>query len=168
MISDFMKKYQLRRAKMKVSKEINDLVNAYCRLRDRQHAVYSKCAKRHDLTTNELFVLDILWFSPDGCTQTEICERLSSNKQTIAAIITRFWKKGYVVYEEVMEDRRNKRIRFTEAGREYAGKVIPPAAEAENLAMAELGLENLTELVDLTMRLTENMEKQFSSIEGNS
>ena len=67
-----------------------------------------------------------------------------------------------------MEDRRNKRIRFTEAGREYAGKVIPPAAEAENLAMAELGLENLTELVDLTMRLTENMEKQFSSIEGNS
>ena len=80
---------------MKVSKEINELVNAYCRLRDRQHAVYSHCAKRHDLTTNELFVLDILWFAPEGCTQTEICERLSSNKQTIAAIITRFWKKGY-------------------------------------------------------------------------
>lgn len=37
---------------MKVSKEINELVNAYCRLRDRQHAVYSQCAKRHDLTTN--------------------------------------------------------------------------------------------------------------------
>lgn len=149
---------------MKVSKEINELVNAYCRLRDRQHAVYSKCAKRHDLTTNELFVLDILWFSPEGCTQTEICERLSSNKQTIAAIITRFWKKGYIVYEEVMEDRRNKRIRFTEAGKAYASAVIPPAAEAENLAMAELGLENLTELVDLTTRLTESMEKQFNKI----
>ena len=77
----------------------------------------------------------------EGCTQTEICERLSSNKQTIAAIVTRFWKKGYIVYEEVMEDRRNKRIRFTETGREYAGKIIPPAAEAENLAMAELGPE---------------------------
>lgn len=149
---------------MNVGKEINELVNVYCRLRDRQHAVYSKCAKRCSLTANELFVLDILWFAPEGCTQTEICERLSSNKQTIAAIITRFWKKGYVVYEEVMEDRRNKRIRFTEAGREYANKIIPPAAEAENLAMAELGLENLHELVDLTTRLTENMEKQFDKI----
>lgn len=152
--------------KMAVSKKINELVNAYCRLRDRQHAVYSRCAKQHDLTTNELFVLDILWFAPEGCTQTEICERLSSNKQTIAAIVTRFWKKGYIVYEEVMDDRRNKRIRFTEAGRTYAGAIIPPAAEAENLAMAELGLENLTGLVNLTTRLTESMEKQFSSIEG--
>ena len=124
---------------MKVSKEINDLVNAYCRLRDRQHAVYSKCAKQHDLTTNELFVLDILWFAPE----------------------TRFWKKGYLILEEVAEDRRNKRIRFTEAGRAYAGAIIPPAANAENLAMAELGAENLTELVDLTTRLTENMEKYF-------
>lgn len=149
---------------MKVSKEINELVNAYCRLRDRQHAVYSQCAKLHDLTTNELFVLDILWFAPELCTQTEICERLSSNKQTIAAIITRFWKKGYIVYEEVMEDRRNKRIRFTEAGKAYASEIIPPAADAENLAMAELGLGNLTELVDLTTRLTENMEKQFDKI----
>lgn len=146
---------------MKASKEINDLVNAYCRLRDRQHAVYSKCAKQHDLTTNELFVLDILWFAPEGCTQTEICERLSANKQTIAAIVTRFWKKGYLILEEVAEDRRNKRIRFTEAGRAYAGAIIPPAANAENLAMAELGAENLTELVDLTTRLTENMEKYF-------
>lgn len=152
---------------MAVSKQINELVNVYCRLRDRQHAVYSKCAKRHDLTTNELFVLDILWFAPEGCTQTDICERLSSNKQTIAAIITRFWKKGYIVYEEVMEDRRNKCIRLTDAGREYAGAIIPPAADAENLAMAELGLENLIELVNLTTRLTESMEKQFSSIDGD-
>lgn len=149
---------------MVVNQEINTLVNAYCRLRDRQYAVYSRCAKRHGLTANELFVLDILWFAPEGCTQTEICERLSANKQTIAAVIDRFRKKGFLWYEEVAEDRRNKRIRFTEAGRQYAGAVIPPAAEAENLAMAELGIEKLTELVNLTARLTENMEKQFAAL----
>ena len=149
---------------MVVNQEINTLVNAYCRLRDRQYAVYSRCAKRHGLTANELFVLDILWFAPEGCTQTEICERLSANKQTIAAVIDRFRKKGFLWYEEVAEDRRNKRIRFTEAGRQYAGAVIPPAAGAENLAMAELGIEKLTELVNLTARLTENMEKQFAAL----
>ena len=152
---------------MFADKEINRLVNAYCRLRDRQYAVYARCAKRHNLTVNELFVLDILWFAPEGCTQKEICARLSANKQTIAAVIARFRKKGYIVYEEVEADRRNKRIRFTETGREYAGAIIPPAAEAENLAMAALGLEKLTELVALTTKLTENMEKQFSSIAGN-
>lgn len=149
---------------MAVSKEINELVNAYCRLRDRQYAVYSKYAKQHGLTTNELFVLDILWFTPEGCTQTEICERLSSNKQTIAAIVTRFWKKGYITYNEVIQDRRNKCIFFTEAGRSYAADIIPCAADAENLAMAELGLDKLAELVDLTMTLTQGMEKNFSRI----
>ncbi len=152
---------------MTVTKELNGLVNAYCRLRDRQYAVYARCAKRRNLTVNELFVLDILWFAPEGCTQKEICARLSANKQTIAAVTARFRKKGYIVYEEVEADRRNKRIRFTETGREYAGAIIPPAAEAENLAMAALGLEKLTELVSLTTKLTENMEKQFSSIAGN-
>lgn len=150
---------------MKVSKEINELVNAYCRLRDRQYAVYSRCAKRHGLTTNELFVLDILWFAPEGCTQTAICERLSANKQTIAAIITRFRKKGYVADEKVSEDRRNKLLHFTQKGRKYAEAVIPPAAEAENLAMAELGTEKLGELVNLTAKLTENMERHFLPIE---
>lgn len=68
---------------MIAGKEINDFVNAYCGLWDRQTAVYDRCAKKYGLTVNELFVPDILWFAPEGCTQKEICERLSVNKQTI-------------------------------------------------------------------------------------
>ena len=97
------------------NQRINDLVNAFCVLRDRQYAVYDKCAAHHGLTVNELFVLDILWFSPDGCTQTDICRRLSANKQTIAAITGRFLKKGYISLHEVKEDRRNKRRRACQA-----------------------------------------------------
>ena len=36
--------------------------------------------------------------------------------------------------------------------------------EAENLAMADPGIENLSELVRLTAKLTENMEKQFAHL----
>lgn len=145
-----------------VDREINELVNVYCRLRDRHYAVYHLCAKRHRLTANELFVLDILWFAPEGCTQKEICERLSTNKQTIAAITARFLKRGYLALEEVAEDRRNKRVRLTERGIAFAQSIIPPAARAENLAMAGLGKERAAELVRLTAALTENMERQFS------
>lgn len=83
-------------------------------LRDRQTAVYDRCAKKHGLTVNELFVLDILWFAPEGCTQKEISDRLSANKQTINAIITRFDRQGFISYKEVKEDGRNKRIKLSD------------------------------------------------------
>lgn len=149
---------------MIAGKEINDFVNAYCRLRDRQTAVHDGCAKRHGLTVNELFVLDILWFAEDGCTQKEICERLSANKQTVNAIITRFNKQGYILFKAVKEDRRNKKIVLTESGKAYAKNIIPPAADAENLAMADIPIEKVAELVALTTTFTENMERRFAEI----
>lgn len=144
--------------------ENNELVNAYCRLRDRQFAICSRYAKKFGLTANELFVLDILWFADGTCTQKEICERLSANKQTVAAIIGRFAQRGYLLLQEDEGDRRNKRIRFTERGREYARAIIPPAADAENAAMADLGIGQSRELVRLTVQFSENMEKRFREI----
>ena len=152
---------------MIVGKNINDKVNEYCRLRDRQHAVYANCAKANELTVNELFVLDILWFASGGITQTEIIERLSANKQTISAVITRFLRNGYITLAEMESDRRNKVIRFTEKGLEYAREIIPPAADAENLAMADLSEDEINELVRLTVKFTEKMEKRFSAIKEN-
>lgn len=150
---------------MIAGKRVNDLVNAYCRLRDRQLAVYEKCAKRHGLTVNELFVLDILWFAPGGCTQNEICERLCVNKQTVNSVIARFDKRGYLAYSQVQEDKRNKRLSLTESGKAYAEKIIPPAADAENLAMADLTEKRAAELVALTVAFTESMERRFADIE---
>ena len=145
-------------------KEINKYVNEYCRMRDRQLAVYDGCAKLHGLTVSELFVLDILWFAEDGCTQKDICEMMSANKQTINSIIIRFDKKGFISYAEVKEDRRNKRILLTEKGKSYAKDIIPPAADAENLAMADMPLDKIAELVKLTAVFTENMERRFADI----
>lgn len=149
---------------MIAGKEINKYVNEYCRLRDRQLAVYDGCAKLHGLTVSELFVLDILWFAEGGCTQKDICERMSANKQTINSIIIRFDKKGFISYAEVKEDRRNKRILLTEKGKSYAKDIIPPAAAAENLAMADMPLDKIAELVKLTTVFTENMERRFAEI----
>lgn len=147
---------------------INKLVNIYCSLRDRQYAVYAGYAKLHNLTCNELFVLDILWFTPLGCTQKDICMRLSSNKQTVAAIIKKFLKKGYVLFEEASNDRRNKLILLTESGKKYAENIIPSAASAENKAMMLLDSTNASQLVKLTQTFTENMEMQFSLLNHKS
>lgn len=102
--------------------EVRSYVNQYCHLRDVQTAAYELYARKHSLTSKELFVLDIIWFAPDGCLQSELCERLSATKQTISAIIKKFWKLGYLSLTELETDRRNKIVRFTEAGIEYTKK----------------------------------------------
>ena len=93
--------------------------------------------------------------------QAEICERLSATKQTVSAIIKKFLKKGHVTLSESATDRRSKIIRLTDAGREYVEKIIPPAADAEIAAMAELPGEDIAELVRLTTRFSQGMRRRF-------
>lgn len=141
--------------------------NQYCKLRDVQFAAYELYARKHNLTAKELFVLDLIWFSEDGCLQSEICERLSATRQTISAIIKKFWKLGYLSLTEAENDRRNKIIRLTEAGAEYVQHIIPPAADAENSAMAELTEEDVAQLVRLTAIFSNHMKEKFNKIREN-
>lgn len=144
--------------------EVRKYVNQYGRLRDVQFAAYELYARRHNLTAKELFVLDILWFSPDGCLQTDICERLSATKQTISAIIKKFLRKGYVTLTESETDRRNKIIRFTSEGISYVEKIIPPAAKAEIDAMNQMSGEDIAELVRLTTLFSQHMKEKFEEL----
>ena len=145
--------------------EVKAYVNDYCKLRDVQFAAYEMYARKHNLTAKELFVLDIIWFSPEGCLQSEICERLSATKQTISAIIKKFLKRGYVSLTESEIDRRNKIIRFTDEGIEYTKRIIPPAAHAEIDAMSELFEGDIAELVRLTTLFSHCMKEKFEKIQ---
>lgn len=147
-----------------VREEVRNYVNQYCHLRDVQFAAYEWYARKYNLTAKELFVLDIVWFASDGCLQSEICERLSVTKQTVSAIIKKFWKLGYISLTESETDRRNKIVRFTESGKNYAEKIISPAANAEIDAMAELTGKDIEELVRITTIFSEHMKNKFSEI----
>lgn len=147
--------------------EVRTYVNQYCKLRDVQFAAYELYARKHNLSAKELFVLDLIWFAPDGCMQAEICERLSATKQTVSAIIKKFLKQGYVSLTESVTDRRNKIIRLTDAGIAYTEKIIPPAAKAEIDAMAELSGEDMAELVRLTTIFSQQMKDRFEEMKEN-
>ena len=141
---------------------VKPYVNTYCRLRDVQYAAYTSYAKAHGLTTNELFVLDILWFAPDGCLQSDICQRMSATKQTISAIVKKFLKQGYVSLTESQTDRRHKIISLTPKGQAYAERIIVPAANAELDAMAVLSEQDAAELIRLTTLFSQKMKEKFS------
>lgn len=145
--------------------EVRACVDRYGKLRDVQYAAYEMYARRHSLTAKELFVLDIVWFAPDGCLQSEICKRLSATKQTVSAIIKKFLEQGYVYLTESKTDRRNKVVRFTDAGIEYAKRIIPPAAQAEIDAMSELQAQEMAELIRLTTLFSHGMREKFEKIQ---
>lgn len=142
--------------------EVRKFVNVYCHLRDVQYAAYTNYARRFNLTTNELFVLDIIYFAPQGCTQAEICTRMSATKQTISAIIKKFLQLGYVMLAETESDRRQKIIHLTAEGIKYARQVIQPAADAEIDTMAALDSAEIAELVRLTEKFSALMADKFS------
>lgn len=144
--------------------EVRAYVNQYCKLRDIQFAAYELYARKHGLTAKELFVLDIIWFAPEGCLQSDICERLSATKQTVSAIIKKFWKLGYISLTESETDRRNKVIRFTDMGIEYTKQIIPFAANAEIDAMCELPESDIVELVRITSFFSNRMKCKFDEI----
>lgn len=122
----------------------------YVRLRDTQFDVYVRYAKRFGIPVKSLFVLNTLYYTPEGCNQMEICLKAYSSKQTVSAIIKGYLERGYVEFAELPADRRNKLVRLTKAGRRYAEAIVPPLTGAETTAMARLTPEQQTLLVELT------------------
>ena len=83
------------------------------------------------------------------------------------------WDLRTPLRHEANRQRRHQKIleagvRFTAAGKEYVERIIPPAAQAENDAMAELSGEQQAELVRLTDLFSEQMRLKFQSINKNT
>ena len=134
-------------------------VARYVRLRGTQFDVYVRYAKRFGIPLKSLFVLNALYYAPEGCNQMEICLKAYSSKQTVSAIIKGYLTRGYVNLTEQSNDRRNKLVRLTDAGRQYADAIVPPVTEAETAAMARLTQEQQNTLVELTTAFVAHLQK---------
>ena len=90
-------------------------------------------------------------------TQAEICKRTFQSKQTVNSIIRNLWTDHYVTITEIPEDRRNKMVEMTEAGRTYCEKVVRHITWAEDTAMSMFTPEEQKQLVDVSRTFTKNL-----------
>ena len=100
-----------------MTKEDRKNAYLYCKFRDEQFALYDEYAKRHGMSMKTLLVLNALFYAKDGMTQTEVCQRTFQSKQTVNLIVKNLLAEAYVTVTEVPENKRNKIVRMTEAGR---------------------------------------------------
>ena len=129
----------------------------YCKFRDEQFALYDEYAKRHGMLMKTLLVVNILFYAKNGMTQTEICKRTFQSKQTVNLIIKNLLSDRYVTVTEVPENKRNKIVRMTEAGKVYCEKVVRHITWAEDTAMSMFSAEEQEQLINLSRTFTKNL-----------
>lgn len=140
-----------------MDKEAKRNAYLYCKFRDEQFSLYDEYAKRHGMMMKTLLVVNVLFYAQDGMTPTEICRRTFQSKQTVSLIVKNLLAQNYVAVAESPENRRNKIVRMTEAGRAWCGKVVRHITQAEDTAMSMFTPEEQRLLVGLSRRFTKNL-----------
>ena len=129
----------------------------YCKFRDQQFALYDEYAKRQGMMMKTLLVLNALFYAKEGMTQAEICRRTFQSKQTVNLIVKNLLADRYVTVAEMPENKRNKIVRMTEAGRAYCEKVVRHITWAEDTAMSMFTAEQQEQLITLSRTFTQNL-----------
>ncbi|WP_072523694.1 MarR family winged helix-turn-helix transcriptional regulator [Clostridium sp. Marseille-P3244] len=131
----------------------------YCKFRDEQFALYDEYAKRNGMMMKTLLVVNVLFYAVDGMTQKEISRRTFQSKQTVNLIIKNLLAENYVTVTEVPDNKRNKIVRMTDAGRAYCEKAVRHITWAEDTAMSLFTPEEQKQLIELSRTFTENLTR---------
>ena len=128
--------------------------------------VYEEWAKAHGMSVNSLLLLSAIHEGGKDCTQRKISQRWMIPKQTINMILKEFARKGLVELFPMQKDKRNKLIRFTQAGDEYADAIISRLRKVELYAIEEMGMERMKQLND-NMALFAELFSRAGERDGN-
>ena len=142
-----------------MTKEDRKNAYLYCKFRDEQFALYDEYAKRNGMMMNTLLVVNVLFYAKDGMTQKEICQRTLQSKQTVNLIIKNLLAEKYVTVTEMAENKRNKLVQMTDAGRAYCEKAVRHITWAEDTAMSLFTPEEQKQLIDLSRTFTKNLAR---------
>lgn len=121
--------------------------------------VYEEWAKAHRLSVNSLFVLSTIYEGGEDCTQKKISQKWLIPKQTTNMILKDFESKKLVELFPMPEDKRNKQIRLTEAGKDYASAILSELREVELFVVEKMGLERMRRLNEDTALFVEFFSK---------
>lgn len=140
-----------------MTREDRENAYLYCKFRDEQFALCDGYAKSCGILMKTFLVLNVLFYAKDGVTQREICDKTFQSKQTVSLIVKSLLQKGRAALSENPEDRRNKIVRLTDAGRAFAEKPVRHITNAENAAMAMLTPGEQAQLIALSRQFTKNL-----------
>lgn len=118
-------------------------LNRYYTVWQETNYIYSEWAKSHGISVSCLLTLSAIDDGDGECTQKNISQRWLIPKQTVNMILKDFEKQDFVQLLPMPGDKRNKRIKFTAAGREYADKILSELRKVELSVIEKMGIERM-------------------------
>lgn len=104
-------------------------------------ALYRRIAAVFGISSCELWVFYYLSMNEDGMTQQQMIEVMMFPKQTINSAVSALAKNGMVALESGAENRKNKIVRLTKKGCDFAQNSVARLLNAEIRATEKFGEE---------------------------
>jgi DNA-binding MarR family transcriptional regulator len=120
----------------------------YYSLWKESNMMYEEWAKTQGLSSNGVLVLYSFYDNNEPCTQKSISQKWSIPKQTVNTILKDFTRHDYIEMISMPEDKRNKLLQLTPAGKEFADTVIKKLCNKEMYVMEKMGLDSITSMND--------------------
>ncbi len=143
---------------MAIEKEdIERLRKSFCFV----HAQASRASKKIGYNFN------LMWFlyALDGNnpkSQKQICAEWGMTKTTLNTVVKECEKKGYILFETIEGEKREKNIVLTDIGKAYMQQAIDKMAKIEENALLKLG--DYQEFLCVLEKFCENFKSEIDKI----
>jgi DNA-binding MarR family transcriptional regulator len=148
--------------------KINEYIKIYYESWFRINNSYNIWTQTRGINYNTLFVLYEVYNNSINCTQRSICDNLLLPKQTVSTILKKLEQQEYI-YREINErDRRNKIVKLTVKGMEFASDILTELEKAEVEAYENLSEEERYVVTKGLHLFAKVIEKSFFKKEDNN
>lgn len=114
---------------------------------------------QYDITTEQWGVLNKLG-EEDGISQKDLAKRVEKDQTNVTRILDQLERKGLIMRMPNKEDRRSFLTYLTDEGRSVIKKLAPIEEEALSIATSQIPAEKLTELRQILIQITENINQR--------
>ena len=139
---------------------MRDQIKLLCTYFCRQNELYAALAKRQGISYNTLLTLYAI-DQDQGSTQSQLANIWLIPKQTLNTVIRSLMEKGYVILK-AGQNQKEKLVYFTQAGQEYASRVLQDVYRMEDQAIAQIGTQQFLRMVEITRDFTLAFEQEVN------
>ncbi|MBT8291256.1 MAG: MarR family transcriptional regulator [Muriicola sp.] len=116
-----------------------------------------------DISKEQMIVLGKL-NKNDGLNQNEIADLIWRDKSSIARLLAKMERKGYIIKRQHEQDRRVNLVYLTESGREIFRKTRPIIQKAINILEMDLSKSEINRMIEILKRIQDNFTKELKSL----
>lgn len=142
-------------------KEIKRQVDVINQRIKEYNSLYRTAAREAGICDGEICIWSIL-LSTEEYSQHDLCDLLSSPKQTVNSLISGLMKRGYVFLEHVPGTRNRKVIRLTEEVQNYGRSRVMWIFEAEQRVIEETNPEEIQVLISMLEKYIRHLKREFN------